>query len=156
MNKQQDSDTETVHTDIMNKHLTVLMRDYEREVAKWTFVYGMMSKQQQTEFQEWKTEQATAAMRQILSQMPIKRGVVILSTDMDQQLLRLTKDYDRKVAQWTYVHGILSEQQRKAFQEWKTKRMNMEINEIMSDDSSEEDENEEGTEDDESDMSCSS
>ena len=57
MNKQQDSDTETVHTDIMNKHLTVLMRDYEREVAKWTFVYGMMSKQQQTEFQEWKTEQ---------------------------------------------------------------------------------------------------
>ena len=90
MNKQQDSDTD-VHTDIMNKHLTVLMRDYEREVAKWTFVYGM-----------------------------------------------------------------LSEQQRKAFHEWKTKRMNMEINEIISDDSSEEDENEEGTEDDESDMSCSS
>ena len=47
------------------------------------------------------------------------------------------------MAEWIFVYGMLSEQQRKEFQEWKTEQLNLEMNEYMSDDSSDEDENEE-------------
>ena len=145
--------TETFST-YMNKHLTAIIKDHNKQVEKWVFVYRMLSMQQQKEFEEWKTEQAHRAMRQFISCLPTipvvqcyattsESGAVTISTDMNEQLIRFTKEHDRKVAEWIFVHGMLSEQQRKEFQEWKTEQLNLEMNEYMSDDSSDEDENEE-------------
>ena len=141
-----------------NNHIGLLTKRHNREVAKWTYVYRMLSKKQQKKFEDWKTNEADESMAQILENMPAilaKQASKTGSTDMNEQLDHLTAEYDEKVAEWTFVHGMLTKQQQKKFEDWKTEQMNLEIDEFISDNSSDEYEHKEGTDDDEPDMACS-
>lgn len=133
-----------------DNHIGVLTKRHNREVAKWTYVYGLLSKKQQKKFEDWETNEAEESIGQILNNMPARIAMQASrhgSTDMNEQLDHLAAEYNEKVAEWTFVHGMLTKQQQKKFEDWKTEQMNLEIDQIVSDDSNE---HEEGP-----DMSCS-
>ena len=150
---------ETDNTD-MNEHLDMIIRKHNREVARWVFVYGMLSKQQRTEFQEWNREQLELGIDLSVlhahqkCMTPVVQHESIMnkqsgaaptrSTDINEQLIGFNAEHNDEVAKWTFVDGMLSEPQRKEFQEWKAEQRNLELNQLMSDDSSDE----EGTDDD--------